>query len=435
MLFDLIIIIIFLFSNAFFVGAEFALERYMSIFEEQRGKITSYSQKIALKISENIDDYHYTFKFGFAASIIGFGWYGKNIAIDVFSSFTIFHLIDEKNINIETTLLTFCIFVLSFFVIVFINVTFGNIAPTILSQKNISGIAIFTAIPFRIFSFCLYPVIWLLKFISEMMLKTLGISHSDNSQTQIVQDEIKYLIDESSKLSSFDESDKNLIENIFEFSTIPVSQIMTTRNNISAIEIEITKEKLFVELLKEEYSRMPVYKENIDYIQGILYAKDILPYLINNLDFNIADIIRKTVFVDENEFIDNVLRRMQRNKVQMAVALDRFNGCAGIVTMEDILEEIVGEIQDEYDDELKIIEQIENGVYQVIAHASISDLNDYLPISIPESDDYKSIGGLVITEIGSIPEVNEEIIIENYRIIVLKRSKRKVELLRLELLK
>jgi CBS domain containing-hemolysin-like protein len=119
----------------------------------------------------------------------------------------------------------------------------------------------------------------------------------------------------------------------------------------------------------------------------------------------------------------------------MAVALDRFNGCAGIVTMEDILEEIVGEIQDEYDDEQKIIEQIEDGVYQVLAHASISDLNDYLPIALPESDDYKSIGGLVITEMGSIPEVNEEIIIENYRIIVLKRSKRKVEILRLELLK
>ena len=134
-------------------------------------------------------------------------------------------------------------------------------------------------------------------------------------------------------------SDKNLIENIFEFSTIPVSQIMTTRNNISAIEINISKEELYDELLKEAYSRIPVYKDNIDNIQGILYAKDVLPFLINNNEFNISDIIRKTVFIDENEYIDNVLRRMQKNKVQMAVALDRFNGCAGIVTMEDILEE------------------------------------------------------------------------------------------------
>jgi CBS domain containing-hemolysin-like protein len=435
MILDLIIIVFFLFSNAFFVGAEFALERYKSIFEEPRGRIASFSQNIALNISENIDDYQYTFKFGFAASVIGFGWYGKNLAIDILSNSAILQLIPEKHFSFETTLLTFFIFFLLFFVIVFINVTFGNIAPTILTQKNITGIAIFTAIPFRIFNFCFYPVIWLLKFISEIMLKKLGISHSDNAQTQIVQDEIKYLIDESSKLSSFDESDKNLIENIFEFSTIPVSQIMTTRNNISAIEIDISKVELFEELLKEEYSRMPVYKNNIDNIQGILHAKDILPYLINNKDFKISELIRETIFIDENEFIDHVLRKMQRNKVHMAIALDRFNGCAGIVTMEDILEEIVGEIQDEYDDEQKIVEQIEDGVYQVLAHTSISDLNDYLPIAISESDEYKSIGGLVITEMGSIPEVNEEIEIENYRIIVLKRSKRKVELLRLELLK
>ena len=129
----------------------------------------------------------------------------KNLAIDILSRFAILLLIPDNINSFESILMITSIFIISFLIIVFTNVTFGNIAPTIISQKNIAGVAVFTAIPFRIFNFCFYPIIISLKFISEMMLKTLGISHSDDAQTQIVQDEIKYLIDESSKLSSFDE--------------------------------------------------------------------------------------------------------------------------------------------------------------------------------------------------------------------------------------
>ena len=220
------------------------------------------------------------------------------------------------------------------------------------------------------------------------------------------------MIDQGEEKGTIKEEEKELINNVFELNDITVSEIMTHRKDIFAVDINISKEELIEELSQEEYrySRIPVYDETIDEIKGIIYVKDILKNM-NKKSFKVKNIIKDAYFISQNRLINEVFKELQKNKKQLAIILDEYGGTAGIVTMEDILEELVGDIYDEYDKEELEYEKIDENTYILSGSMTIFDVNKLLDAQIPDGE-YDTISGFLQDKLGRIPEDEETPIID-----------------------
>jgi CBS domain containing-hemolysin-like protein len=232
---------------------------------------------------------------------------------------------------------------------------------------------------------------------------------------------------------SINTTEHELLENVFKFDDRLAEQIMTPRTRIVGIKSDATLQQALEIIVKEDYSRLPVYEDSLDNIIGILHAKDVIKNL-NNPDMNVTALMRKPYRVSERKSINTLLREMQKERIQMAIILDDYGGTAGIVTMEDILEEIVGDIQDEYDNEMPIVQQKSETEFIVNALANIDEVNKFLPEPIPESEDYDTVAGFINEVFGSIPDENEEVQSENYTFKILRKENNAIDTVLLKLL-
>ena len=205
---------------------------------------------------------------------------------------------------------------------------------------------------------------------------------------------------------------------------------MIPRPDIVALNIDMPRENIVKIVLEEGYSRMPVYRDTIDNIVGIVYTKDLLGLLEYRDLIILQDVIRPPYFVPETKKISQLMRELQQRKLHMAVVIDEFGGTEGIITMEDILEEIVGEIHDEYDEELKDVESAADGTFAVNARISVKDFNDRFQTNIPEAGEYETVGGFLHKLTGRIPDLNEEIRHESLSFTIVKKSERRIRLVR-----
>ncbi len=239
-----------------------------------------------------------------------------------------------------------------------------------------------------------------------------------------VRREFEFLIQSSEQDESHDEN--QLLRNVFEFTDKTVREIMVPRTKVVALDINAPREKVVKVVLNEGYSRLPVYKDKIDNIIGIVYAKDLINYIEEPNLFVLHDLLRPAYFVPKTKKISELLRELQKNKIHMAIVVDEFGGFEGIVTLEDILEEIVGEIHDEYDKVIKEYEILRDGSIVVDAGMLVSDFNRKFNEDIPEDVDYESLGGFVSKLAGRIPEEGEMVKFRSLVFEVLKKSKRKI---------
>jgi len=237
------------------------------------------------------------------------------------------------------------------------------------------------------------------------------------------EDELRLLISEGRKSGAIDQTEHQLIEKIFEFNDKQASEIMVPRNHMIAINLEDSREDIFQKVTEEGFSRIPVYKETIDNIVGIIYTKDLISAAEHRELIALQDIIRPAFFVSSTKQIGNLLKEMQRNKVHMAVVVDEYGGVEGLVTIEDIIEEIVGEIQDEYDvDESQEVVSEKSGVYLVNPIISIENFNTRFKTDIPEDPDYQTLNGFLQKVTGHIPEVYERIDYKGMSFVITKKS-------------
>ena len=238
----------------------------------------------------------------------------------------------------------------------------------------------------------------------------------ENEEETVTEEEIKMMVNQGEEKGTIEESEKELINNVFEFNDITVSEIMRHRKDIFAVDMRISNEELLDELSQEEYrySRIPVYEETIDEIKGILYVKDILKN-IKKKNFKVKNLIKEAYFVSQNRLINEVFKELQKNKMQIAIVVDEYGGTAGLVTMEDILEELVGDIYDEYDEEEKEYEKIDENTYILSGSLPIYDVNKLLDAGIPEGD-YDTLSGFLQEELGRIPEDEEKPVIETEKV-------------------
>lgn len=307
--------------------------------------------------------------------------------------------------NISIILITI---ILSYF-----SLIFGELVPKRLAMRNSEKIAFGTIGIIRTISIITAPFVKLLTASTNGVSKLFGISGTD--EETVTEEEIRMMVDVGEEKGSIKEEERELINNVFEFNDKVVSEIMIHRKDIYAIDINSDIDNILKELDEYKYSRIPVYEENIDNIVGMLFIKDLLANVNKKEKVKIAKIIREPYFVSENKPIDELFRDLQKNKHQLAIVLDEYGGTAGLVTMEDIIEELVGNIFDEYDEEEKEFEKIDDNTFLISGSVSIHDLRKILGVEIPEGE-YDTLSGYLIELLGRIPSDDEKPVIETKRV-------------------
>src|SRR5690606_5016828 len=281
------------------------------------------------------------------------------------------------------------------------------------------------------FFYLFRPAIWILNGFANFVLRMMGITPMHGSEVHTAE-ELRLLFEQSKESGEIEVSEHELIENVFLFSERMVKQIMVPRTSVTALEISMPIEQIMDRIFAEGYTRMPVYRETIDNIVGVLYVKDLLIKMRLQAEINIEELMRPAYFVPETKKINRLLQQFQRKRLHMAIVTDEFGGVAGIVTIEDIIEELVGEIQDEYDDENAIVKKTADFEYQLEGSAYISDVNEFLPYPLPEGEDYETVGGFINYIFGHIPDKDEAMVYDVYDVKVLEKSDRKIELVQLK---
>lgn len=419
---DLIIILFFLILTAVFNSANYSLNRFSSYLEDENITQQSKLQIIAYNISLNFHNYEYTIHFGYLISLFLYFYY----VISFLDKITL-NILNIYLLNYEYQILVIPIKLLLFLLLIIIYVIFGYLLTTFFTKKNIKFFSLLSTPFVLLIHIIFYPIIKLFQLIDKKLEDKSKLESHNLDKRHKISDEVKFLIEETSKLSELDEENINIVENVFEFSSTTVKKIMTPRSEISALEIDSDYNEIINKIVEDGYSRYPVYKENIDNIIGILNVKNILPLLLKQNQFNFQNLLSQPVFVNENEEIGNLLKLMKAKKVHILIVKDEFDSTAGIVTMEDILEEIIGEIHDEFDEIINYYQKINENEYIFKSQIKISDFNSIMPYNIDESEDYESLGGYILYKTSSIPEKNDIIDIDNYKFIILESSKRRIE--------
>ena len=272
-------------------------------------------------------------------------------------------------------------------------------------MKNYEKIAFATIGIIRGISVITSPFVKLLTVTTNAISKVFGVGEKE--EEIVTEEEIKMMVDQGEENGTIEEDEKEYINNVFEFNDITVSEIMTHRTDIFAVDINTSPGELLEEIIKDDckHSRIPVYDETIDEIKGILYVKDIIKN-INKKTFKIKNIMKEAYFVSQSKLINELFKELQKNKKQIAIIVDEYGGTAGLITMEDILEEIVGDIYDEYDEIEEEYEKIDDKTYIISGSMPIYDVNKLLEAHIPEGD-YDTLSGYLQEELGRIPTEEE----------------------------
>ncbi|VEU82354.1 hemolysin family protein [Acholeplasma hippikon] len=356
-----------------------------------------------------------------------FGFINGAVASSTFSA-QISSVLSEK-FGVSLTLMSAIVSVLITLILTFFQVVLGELVPKRLAMKAPEKVA-YAFIGFLSWiALIMRPFVSLLTGTANLIGKLFGINPNDNDDT-LTEDELRLELNASELKGVIDKSENEMIQNIFEFDTTTVSEVMTHRTEVSAIELGSTKEEIISYVTSEKYTRFPVYEDSIDHIIGILHVKDLLRYIENKNDesFDLKSLLRDPLFVPSSKNTRQLFRDMQTSKVHIAIVIDEYGGTAGIVTFEDLIEEIVGNIFDEYDDEEQEISEIKDDEYLIEGLTNIDDVEDILNAQLPV-EEYDTLSGFILGQLGRFPEEGEAIVIvyNNYRFEVLEYQDRVIE--------
>jgi len=320
---------------------------------------------------------------------------------------------------------------IAFILITTIILIFGEVVPKVFAKHNAEKLAIPVIIALRIFYYFFYPVTELLMFISKTFIMGFGGTHSATGPF-VTEEDIEYMINVSDSEGTIEPSKKEMLEKVMDLGDKVVREIMVPRTDMVTIELNSSYGQVQDIVINSRLTRLPVYDSNADNIVGILHSKDLIrSEKSDNIKTDIADIMREPYFVPETKCIDELLKEFQKTKNHMAIVVDEYGGISGLVTIEDILEEIVGEIRDEHDEDEDLIISDREGVLVINAKIDLNTLEKILEIEFPE-DNYDTLGGFVVDLMGKIPKTGDRVRYKNFNITVLEASKRKIIKLKIE---
>lgn len=410
----LIVVIIFLvFLNGFFSAVEIA---FISLNDVKIGKEAKEGNKKAKKIKEMMIDpskFLATIQIGITFA----GFLSSAFAAETFSSKlapVLYHIIPSININVWNSFSIIIVtLLLSYFTLIF-----GELVPKRLAMKNYERIAYFSVEIIQVLSIISLPFVKLLSISTNIISKIFGVNEKE--EETVTEEEIRMLVDVGEEKGAINEYEGDMINNVFEFNDIIVSEVMTPRTNIYALNSNMTIEEVIKEMNEDfTYSRIPLYDEDIDNIEGSIHVKDLF-LTSKEKDIKVKEIMKDVYYVPETKPINELFSELRKNSKQLAIVIDEYGGTAGLVTIEDILEEIVGEIYDEYDDIKDYAKKIDENTFEFSGEIALYEVEDIMDIEIEEGD-YDTLSGYLVEILGRIPsEKDEGFVIEtkkaNYKI-------------------
>ena len=417
--------------NGFFVAAEFSIVKVRYSQIQIKAAEGNAMAKQAEHLIKHLDEYLSATQLGITLASLALGWVGES---------AMHHVIDKTlhyfSIALADSTITTISLVISFLLITIMHIVFGELIPKSIAIRKSEQTAMLIAMPLRLFYTVFKPFIWSMNQMSNGFLRLVKI-HPASDQEIHSTEELQLLVKQSADSGAIEEENYEIIKNAFDFTDHSAKQIMIPRQNISSIDIDEPIENIINIIMDGGYSRLPVYENSIDNIIGIFYAKEIIrEYVkrkgaINHED--LKDLMRDPFFVVGSKKISDLLKVFQQKKQHLAVVIDEFGGTEGIVTLEDILEELVGEIQDEEDEEERIVDKVGENVFWVKATQPLDEINENLPKKFPLSEDgeYNTLAGFILHELEDIPEENQEFNINDYHVKILKMQNKSVDLVEL----
>lgn len=422
----LMILLILILINAFFAAAEIAV---ISLSESRLKKQAEEGDKKArqlLKLTQAPD--HFLSAIQIAITLAGF--LSSAFAADTFSDPLVKWLVEERGVTaLDSRALNSVMVVLITIVLSYFSLVLGELVPKRIAMKKTQAVARFTLGPVRAVAAVFRPVIWLLSKSTNGVLRLLRIDPNAD-QEDVSEDEIRMMVDLGEERGTIEASEKELIENIFEFNNTTAEDVMVHRTDMVMVWAQDTNEDILNAILTSGRSRFPVYEEDADHIVGVLNTRDFLLNAQAEHPKPLSELLRPAYFVPDSVRTDVLFRDMQSKKVHMAIVVDEYGGTSGLVTMEDLLEEIVGSIYDEFDPlEEQDIEQIEPGVWKVSGSCDLERVAQALEMEFPEEEESDTLGGLVFAQLSVIPEDGAQLEVDarGLRIKVLNFTDRRVE--------
>lgn len=422
---DILITLLLVSFNGFFVAAEFAIVKVRASQLEMKVQSGSQVAIIAKNIVSKLDKYLAATQLGVTLASLGLGWIGEPVVSKIIIKvMALFGVVMDTELSHQIALPT------AFLIITVLHIVFGELAPKSIAIQRPQRTVLIIALPLQFFYYIFRPFIWALNGFANLLLKSLGISTVQGLDVHS-NDELKYLIKQGQESGEIEQADYDIIKNAFEFSERMAKQVMIPRTHVVAIDVNDFHESMLDGLISENFSRIPCYADTLDNIVGVVYLKDVLIKIRNKEPIQISAIMRPVLMIPETKHIAQLLKEFQVKHQQIAVVINEYGGMQGIVTMEDILEELVGEIQDEYDNEIPFVEKTGEKTYTVLASASLDDLNDLLPHSLTRNEEYETLAGYLILKFGRIPNINEKISFDDYEFTILKKNKNSIILTQL----
>ena len=407
--FNLCVILILLFFNGFFVAAEFALVGVRKTRITQLANEGNFNAKLAIDAIKNIDKYIAAVQLGITIASLGIGWVGESTLAKLL--LPVFHFLPLK---VEIIAAHSIAVTISFALITIMHVVIGELMPKSIALQFPVGTTLWVAKPMYVITRLFAPMIFLLNGLGNSLLKLFRISPVASHQSVYTTEELNMLIDASYKGGVLNEKEAKILQNVFKFSDLTAQEVMIPRPDMVCIPIDASSEEIYKIIIDNQYTRYPVYKENIDDIVGFLHTKDLFKILVNKEEIFLPSILRKNFYIPETMLVEKLALEFQKRKFQMAIVVDEFGGTSGLVTHEDVLEEIFGEVQDEFDEEECEFSKISENEYEVCGKYRIDEFSEKFGITLDDTD-VNTIAGYVVKMLGRIPIINDEVIDEHFK--------------------
>ncbi|NLY88593.1 MAG: HlyC/CorC family transporter [Firmicutes bacterium] len=403
---DLLLLVALIMLNAFFAASEIALislnDNKIKFMADEGDK----KAQLLVKVLSEPSRFLATIQIGVTLA----GFLASAFAAESFAD-RLVNLIKMTQVPIAESLLKTVAVIIITVILSYFTLVLGELVPKRLAMKKAEQISFSLASPLRFLSFVTAPFVKLLTVSTNFVVGLFGVDPNVDEK-HITEEEIRMMVDVGEEKGTIDESEREMINNIFEFDNKVVSDIMTHRTDIVGISISASLEEVIDLIKREKFTRFPVYEDNIDNIVGILNIKDLIQLLEEKDEgFDLKKIMRQAYFVPASKKTDELFKELQNRKTHMAVAIDEYGGTAGIITIEDLVEEIVGNIFDEYDEEEKEFEKLDENTFIINGVASLERVKDLLEVDLP-TEDYDTLGGFLTGQLGRIPREGEKPVIE-----------------------
>jgi CBS domain containing-hemolysin-like protein len=388
--------------NGFFVAAEFALVRVRDSRIQQLEQEGSVRARVVRDALRDLDGYLSVCQVGITMASLGLGWVGEPAVAHLIEPFLgAAGITNERVVSIIA-------FVVGFAIITYAHLVFGEQAPKYFSIQRAEATSLWISRPLRIFMVLFRPLVWVVNASTNFVLRPWGIKLGGEMEAHS-EEELRIMISSATASGELEPEEREYLNNVFDFGDRVAREVMVPRPDIEALRVDLPLAEMVDAAVFGRYTRYPVYEEDLDHVLGVVHVKDLLRAARENPDdFDVRPIIRDCLVVPENKPIEQILREFQQRKLQMAIVIDEWGSVEGLITIEDVLEEIVGEIQDEFDEGEAAIEEIGDGVYAVDGRIPITEVNEYFELDLPH-EDFDTIGGYVLGSLGRPPEPGDTV--------------------------